>query len=364
MLRIQSIALPENGRVIVISDIHGDLQLLQALLEQVHYTPDDTLIINGDLCERGPNSLGVIRFAKKLTEESNHTYITEGNCDRLIHHVFDQDPTVFEHLARNPHSIMNEWLHERGKKAGDFDSVSALSDFYRKQYGAEIDWLFSFPAALETDRYLFIHAGIEDRSDWGRTSHKSAVALPHFYTGSHQCMKTVVVGHWPVVNYRSEAVTCHNPIIDPNKRMICIDGGNQIRVDGQLNALIIHRHPQGDKITWTYVDHFHHYRSVKKDYQPPNDFVGTLNYPNYQVKLLRPCKHFSLCENINLGLKQWIKNEYLESRDDGLFASNDVSATGLAVAAHDRIAVIDDTCSGYTLVKKNGTVGWIPNSVL
>lgn len=360
MLHIQNIALPETGRAIVISDIHGDLQLFKALLEKVHYTPEDTLIINGDLCERGPNSLGVIRFARKLTEENNNAYITEGNCDRLIHHAFDHDPTFFDHLERNPHSIMNEWLHEHGRTYAEFDSVTELANFYSANCGEEIDWLFSLPTALEADRYLFIHAGIDDIKDWRETSHRSATALPHFYTRAHQCAKTVVVGHWPVVNYRAEQVACHNPIIDLDKRMICIDGGNQVRFDGQLNALIIERCPQGDRITYTYTDHFNDFKRLKKAYVPPKGFVGTLNYPNYEVRLLEQGKYFSLCENVNLGLKQWIKNEYLVKKEDALFADNDVSASGLKVAATDRIAVIDDTRAGYTLVKKDGSVGWVP----
>jgi protein phosphatase len=360
MLNIHKITLPETGRIIVISDIHGDLQLFQTLLEKVHYTPEDTLIINGDLCERGPDSLGVIRFARKLTEENSNAYITEGNCDRLIHHVFDEDPTVFDHLARNPHSIMNEWLHENGKTYADFDLVKQMSAFYTEYCSDEIDWLFSLPTALESDRYLFIHAGIEDKENWRETSHRSAVALPHFYTREHQCEKIVVVGHWPVVNYRAETATCHNPIIDTKKRMICIDGGNQVRFDGQLNALIIERHPEGDHDTYTYVDHFQQFKSVKKAYAAPTEFIGTLNYPNYQVKLLKKKKYFSLCENVNLGQKQWIKNEYLEKKEKTYFAVNDVSATCLSVTEDGEVAIIDDTCAGYTLIKKNGAVGWVP----
>ncbi|MET1249324.1 metallophosphoesterase [Sporolactobacillus sp. STCC-11] len=364
MLHIQNITLPETGRVIVISDIHGDLQLFQTLLKKVHYTTDDTLIINGDLCERGPDSLGVIRFARKLTEENGNAYITEGNCDRLIHHAFDHDPTFFDHLERNPHSIMNEWLQEHGHTYADFDSVFALSNYYRAHCGAEIDWLFSLPTALETDNYLFIHAGLDNIRDWRETSHRSATALPHFYTREHQCTKTVVVGHWPVVNYRAETLTCHNPIIDHAKRMICIDGGNQVRFDGQLNALIIERHPRGDQFSYTYADHFHQFATIRKAYTAPADFIGTLNYPNYEVKLLEAGKYFSLCENVNLGLKQWLKNDYLVKKLGALFADNDVSASGLTVAKNDQVAVINDTCAGYTLVKKDGAVGWVPKECL
>ncbi|MCO7175792.1 metallophosphoesterase [Sporolactobacillus kofuensis] len=360
MIHIKKITLPETGRVLVISDIHGDLQLFQALLKKVHYTLDDTLIINGDLCEKGANSLGVIRYAKKLMDENNHVYLTEGNCDRLIHHVFDHDPDVFGHLAQHPHSIMNEWLQENGKTIADFDSVQQLSTFYTEHCGSELDWLFSLPTALDSDRYLFIHAGLDDREDWQETSHRSAVSLPHFYTGTHQAEKVVIVGHWPVVNYRANTLSSHNPIIDLTKRIISIDGGNQVRFDGQLNALIIERRPQGDQISSTYVDHFQRVETIRHSYTAPDGFVGTLNYPNYKVRLLEKGKYFSLCENIALGLKQWLKNEYLTQKEDGSYVAGDLSASGLSVSAQDQVAIIDNKCAGYTLIKKNGAVGWVP----
>lgn len=68
--KIQKISIPNEGRVIVISDIHGELELLKKLLSEVNFSAEDYLIINGDLCEKGRNSIGVVNYAMELSAQN------------------------------------------------------------------------------------------------------------------------------------------------------------------------------------------------------------------------------------------------------------------------------------------------------
>ena len=47
-------------RTLAIGDIHGFLNALEALVEFVSPSSDDTLITVGDYVDRGPDSVGVI----------------------------------------------------------------------------------------------------------------------------------------------------------------------------------------------------------------------------------------------------------------------------------------------------------------
>ena len=48
------------GRVIVIGDVHGCLRELDNLLDKVDYQQGhDTLVLAGDLVDKGPDSVGV-----------------------------------------------------------------------------------------------------------------------------------------------------------------------------------------------------------------------------------------------------------------------------------------------------------------
>ena len=116
------------------------------------------------------------------------------------------------------------------------------------------------PIAYETDDFIVIHAGIENKENWGETKEEVALYAQEFYKQGHQAEKIVIVGHWPVVNYRAKQVSSHNPIIDLDKKIIALDGGNQIKKDGQLNALII----QNGMYSYKYVDELTTQKLCKK----------------------------------------------------------------------------------------------------
>lgn len=64
-------------RTIVVGDIHGCLAEFDELLHTLDHTPNDRLILVGDLVDRGPDSVGVVRRAQELKVESvqgNHEY--------------------------------------------------------------------------------------------------------------------------------------------------------------------------------------------------------------------------------------------------------------------------------------------------
>ena len=53
----------KTGKKIVISDIHGNLDLYQALLHKIDYKPGvDCLILLGDLIEKGKRNLDTLHY--------------------------------------------------------------------------------------------------------------------------------------------------------------------------------------------------------------------------------------------------------------------------------------------------------------
>lgn len=51
----------QKKRLIVMSDLHGKLNLFTTALQQANFTTDDILIIVGDICEKGEHSLELLR---------------------------------------------------------------------------------------------------------------------------------------------------------------------------------------------------------------------------------------------------------------------------------------------------------------
>jgi hypothetical protein len=63
------------SRTIIVGDVHGCSQELDALLSKLGLKPSDTLVFVGDLLNRGPDSTGVLRRVRELgarTALGNH----------------------------------------------------------------------------------------------------------------------------------------------------------------------------------------------------------------------------------------------------------------------------------------------------
>ncbi len=112
----------------------------------------------------------------------------------------------------------------------------------------------------------------------------------------------------------------------------------------------------GEEITYTYVDELDE-KTITRSHTDDRGRVGTVTYPNYELRIVQEEDYFTLCENINLGIEQWIKNEFIQ--DDK--CSNDLSTTLLSVEKGETVSIVDERQAGYTLVKlRTGEVGWIP----
>jgi protein phosphatase len=356
MMKVKKVHLENEKRVIIISDIHASLGLFKRLLSKVHYITDDYLIINGDLCEKGINSLETIEYVRALCESSPNVYVTKGNCDVIFHLVENNDQKIIPYIERR-NSILKEMLTFHHKSLDDFENLQQLAIYYRQHFGETLTWLEQLPNVIETENFIVVHAGIENKANWQQTDETIALYADSFYEKGHQVNKMVIVGHWPVVNYRADQITSHGALIDWDKKITSLDGGNQIKKDGQLNALII----QDDTYTSCYVDDLSDKAIIKKDYIDTKKRMGTVTYPNYGMKIIQQEKYFTLCENINIHRQQWIKNEYLEIVDGKANCTDDLSATFLSVKALETVWIVDNSTAGYILIKNsNGEVGWIP----
>lgn len=361
MIEVRKLNLDNTRRIIVTSDVHANLNLFKKLLDKVRFSPDDYLFINGDLCEKGRNSLELVDYVRKMKRTNPNVHITKGNCDVVHQYVMDGNEGILPYIKGRKHSVLNEMMAQYGKVLDDFVNLQALADFYRANFQETLDFLESLPEAYELDDYIIIHAGIDIVEDWYQTDKQKALYTEAFYEKDHQSEKNVIVGHWPVVNYRSNTVSSHNPIIDLQKRIISIDGGNQIKSDGQLNALII----EDGQCSFCYVDELDQEIMIKRDYMDSLHRVGTVTYPNYEVEVIQQEQYFTKCKNINLGTIQWIKSEYIKEKEGRFYCGMDVSVTFLPVKSGETVKIIDDQCEGYALVKKyNGEVGWIPKDCL
>ncbi|MEG7842868.1 metallophosphoesterase [Bacillus mobilis] len=363
MEKIKKLSIPNDVRVIIISDIHGELDLFKELLHKVNFQDEDYLIINGDLCEKGRDSIGVVNYVMDLVVSKPNVYVIEGNCEVVVEALVNENPALIHYLCTRKNTIFNEWLGQLNVSINEESDICELKNILMGHFSKEIKWLTELPTAIETEDYIFVHAGLEDREDWYETKRKNAIAIPEFFNKSHSANKYVVVGHWPVVNYSDEAPS-NNPVIDSKKKIIAIDGGNAIKEAGQLNAFIIQRTRAGDTFSYTYVDCFPVFEVIA-DFNANSEMQGGVTYPYYYIEPMEKMKDYTVCKQRETNKLLSVKNEYIRQLDSGEYTvKTDISCAQISVRKGDIVSLIDNRCSGYDLIKRDGVEGWIEKGIL
>lgn len=66
-------------RHVIIGDVHGCIDELKELVEKCVLTQDDKLVFVGDLVDKGPDSLGVLKYVRKLMLKGFNVHVVLGN---------------------------------------------------------------------------------------------------------------------------------------------------------------------------------------------------------------------------------------------------------------------------------------------
>lgn len=360
--RLAQVIRPEiapGRRVIAVSDIHGNLPFLKALLEKVCFSRADVLVLVGDLLEKGTDSLGVLRYVMELSR--THTvYPLCGNCDNIDvaflggRAGIDQELwPVFRYWRER--SLMLQMGAELGLPLprGPED-LPALRAAILAGFPGETAFLRAMPHILEAGNFIFVHGGVPREERLEELEAYRCMKNDDFMGQGLAFRKWVVVGHWPVTLYDPH-IPSARPLIDRGRHIASIDGGCVLKVDGQLNALII-SDITGDELCWTAYDGLP-VVVAGADQTPSQDSLN-IRWSDSAVEVLREEGDCCRCRHLSTGRELWILTEYLyPAGADGVVHCEDSTDCLLPVTAGDRLGLVRRSSRGC-LVKKNGVTGW------
>ncbi len=172
--------LIQPGRTVIISDVHGCLDELENLLSKVNFIPEkDSLTLLGDIINRGPYSRETFLRIQEL-----------GATSILGNHEW--------HLLKSQRS------YEKSRK------FRKLHTEFGDHFRIFLDEIAKWPAFIETNDYILVHAGLVPGIPPGQTDPRILTSIrtwdgkgedlndpsnpPWFelYKGN----KSVVFGHW------------------------------------------------------------------------------------------------------------------------------------------------------------------------
>ena len=346
--------LPPGRRILVVSDIHGHFPFFQALMDKVALAPSDILIPLGDFLEKGRDSLALLRHLMELSQTHTLRPIC-GNCDELVLNFFETDEMdrrFFDsYLPRHPESAIRQMAREGGFE--QLEDLPRLRADLRAAFPREWAWLKTLPTILETEHLVFVHGGVPSLERMEELERWSCMKNDNFLGQGRRFDKWVVVGHWPVTLYR-EDIPSSAPIIDRERKIISIDGACVLKVDGQLNALMLPSEESED-FAWTAWDGLPEARAL--DGQPASEHSLNIRWGRSALELLEEGEELSLCRHLETGRQIYILNAYLRRDPEKGLWCEDSTDYCLPVEAGEVLTVVRRTKTG-ALCKKNGVTGW------
>ena len=353
---IERILLPAGRRILVISDIHGNIPYFEGLLRQVDFSGEDILILDGDLLEKGAESLSLLRRVMAMTQAGN-VYTVRGNCDGWdgifrTDRTAEDDGHFLRYIQYKRSGLLWDMCRELGLDPLTIEDFTPVKGRLYEAFPAEWAFLRALPDALETERFVFAHAGMTPGKPLREHMPDELNRIDRFLDRDMRFDRWLIVGHYPVVLY-GEDIVCANPIIDPEKHVVSIDGGCVLKDDGQLNALII---PDKDSEDFSFsaFDPFPERTVLDDQAAGPRSYY--IRWGDSTVRVLERGAEFSRCRHLRTGYEMDILTKYLFT-DAEVTDVNDCTDYILPLRSGDRVRVVEETSRGY-LVKHNGTTGW------
>ncbi len=226
-------SLPPGHRVYAIGDIHGHLSLFEEMIATIEAddaargAAETTVILLGDLVDRGPDSAGVIASARRWADR-RRVRMLAGNHEEMFLRAFDEE-TALRHFLR---AGGKETLQSYFASAEEYRSLSLdnlLARLPEIVPEADLDLMRGMEDLICIGDYVFVHAGIDPSRplDQQRTGDTRWIREP-FLSHPERLDVCVIHGH----TIRSDVVV-HAPRGWPNR--IGIDTGAY--QSGRLTAI-------------------------------------------------------------------------------------------------------------------------------
>lgn len=198
-------------RVYAIGDIHGYLNELERahrlIAEDRARVKDQNapVVHVGDLCDRGPDTRGVIEFLLAGRERGENWVSLMGNHDRLFGWFLETPPRPDPHLIAGWTYFSDgvggvETLRSYGIEIGRRERLKSVhTRALAAVPTAHREFVQNLPTSFETDEQIFVHAGIRPGIPMALQDEEDLLWIRReFHDDPREHGKLVVHGHTPV----------------------------------------------------------------------------------------------------------------------------------------------------------------------
>lgn len=200
------------GRLLAISDIHGCYDEFINLINKIELNKKDTLVILGDLIDRGTKNMQVILKVQQLKEEGYDIITLKGNHETMFLYGIKTYKSI-EHLKyTNDYKTLF--------KNGTLESMKEYYELTDEEKSIVKKELNTQKFFHEKNNHLFVHAGVVSGIQLGEQIADDLLWVrEEFMDRPHNLPYVIVFGHTP---------TAH---LNPNKELKIYYGEDRIGID-------------------------------------------------------------------------------------------------------------------------------------
>ncbi len=157
--------MPDGERVYAIGDIHGRSDLFIALIEAIELDNREqgpataSVVLLGDLVDRGPDSVNVLALAREWQKFRN-VHIIAGNHEEMFLRSFESEDMLRHFLRHGGRETLLSYGMD--KNVYSRASIDEIQDLMMKLVPQQdLDFIAGFENIVTIGDYIFVHAGIE-----------------------------------------------------------------------------------------------------------------------------------------------------------------------------------------------------------
>ena len=195
-----------NAKTFVIGDVHGRLAQLDALLAELpREQARDTLVMVGDLIDRGGDAPGVVARCVELAESNGERFVLlRGNHEQMLLEFLDGESELWLHPACGGATTIVQYgvapalISACTGEDADADDLGRLRDELRGVIPpAHLDLLRGARLFHEDDFAIYVHAGLSGELHPRDTPPEHLVWSRDHTFFSHYTGKPCIFGHTP-----------------------------------------------------------------------------------------------------------------------------------------------------------------------
>lgn len=186
-------------KTFVIGDVHGRRAQLRRLVEMLPRDPAiDTLVLVGDLVDRGEDVPGVVADVLEWKRKNPERFIClRGNHEQMLLDFIDRGTTIWLHTAVGGERTFEQYTGHPLIIKTEEDFAAARRELTEAIPSDHLELFRQLPLYHEDDYAFYVHAGLDGEKHPRDTAPEFLLWARDSTFFKHYCGKPCVFGHTP-----------------------------------------------------------------------------------------------------------------------------------------------------------------------